>query len=74
MPCEETLVTYPPQCPHWHPHVQGPRFAVPMVNVSQREGPVTVLWTAKMALMRRAVSPFVQAPAAGMVRPWVEPG
>lgn len=74
MRCEETLVTYPPQCPHWHPHVQGPRSAVPVVNVSQREGPVTVLWTAKMALMRRAVSPFVQAPAAGMARPWMEPG
>lgn len=32
--------------------------------VPKGEGHVTVLWTAKTALMRRAVGPFVQAPAA----------
>lgn len=47
---------------------------MPVVNVSQKEGRVTVLWTARRALMRRAVGPFLQAPPAGMAWLWVEPG
>lgn len=39
---------------------------MPVVNVPQRVGRVTVLWTVRMALMRRAVGPFVQALPAGM--------
>lgn len=61
---------YLPQCPHWHPYVQGPGTAVPVVTVPQRVDHVMVLWTVRMALMRRAVGPFMQALPAGMAWPW----
>lgn len=47
---------------------------MPVVNVPQRVVHVMVLWTVRMALMRRDVGPFVQALPAGMAWPWLDIG
>lgn len=52
------------KCPHRHPHVRGPGTAVPVVSVPCRVDLVMVLWTVRMALMRRAVRPFMEGPLA----------